>query len=82
MTSHVFLTRATLVAFIIAFGAGDSLAASKKAGTTVRDRMTSEQKAKLRKQAYAYCSKKYGRVHHVEIKSNGRVTCWTYPGGM
>jgi hypothetical protein len=82
MTLHVLLTRATLVALILAFGAGDSVAAKKKSDTTVRDRMTSEQKAKLRKQAYAYCSKKFGRVHHIEIKANGRVTCWTYPGGM
>jgi hypothetical protein len=59
-----------------------SMAASNKSNSTVRDRMSSEQKSKLRKAATEYCKKKYGRVHHIEIRSNGQAFCWTYPPGM
>lgn len=67
----------SVLAAILLLGTGAELAeaAKKKSGATVRDRMTSEQKAKLRKEAFAYCSKKFGRVHHVEIKSDGRAYC-------
>jgi hypothetical protein len=70
--------RATLVALILAFGASDSLAAKKarKGCATARDCMSDEQKAKLRKQGRELCLKNHGNVHHVEIDSKGRATCW------
>lgn len=78
MTSQVLLTRATLVALVLVFGAGESLSAkkAKKGCATVRDCMSDEQKAKLRKQSRDYCLKTHGNVHHVEINAKGQAICW------
>lgn len=78
MTSYRFLTRATLVALVLAFGAGESMAAkkAKKGCANVRDCMSDEQKAKLRKQSREYCLKIHGNVHHVEINEKGQAICW------
>jgi hypothetical protein len=58
--------------------AGDALAAkkTKKGCATVRDCMSEEQKAALRKRSREYCLKHHGNVHRVEINSKGQAICW------
>jgi hypothetical protein len=80
MTSHVFLTRATLVALVLALGAGESWAAKKARNGCSRffDCKSEAEKARLRKAAMAVCTRKYGSTYKVVFKSNGNFVCWVF----
>jgi hypothetical protein len=76
-----FATCAVLAAatILLPLAADTSLAAKKKkSGSNVRDQLTSEQKAELRKLAKKWYKQKYGQVYYVEIKSDGSTICWVY----
>jgi hypothetical protein len=75
MTVGYLVARAALVALLLAFGAGESLATkkSKKNCSGSFDCMSDTQKASYRKAAMAACTKKFGSTYKVHIKTNGVI---------
>jgi hypothetical protein len=77
--AHLMLTACVAAGIALP---GVAVAATKK---NKRDSMTTEQKAKVRREAREWCRKKYAnngqtRVDRVAIGSDGRVTCYLLTG--
>jgi hypothetical protein len=74
------IVSALVAAACLVLGPGVTVPAGAKSGanSSVRDRMSDEQKKKLRKMGYDYCRKKHGSVQRVEILSTGKLVCYYF----